>query len=192
MANTDTDYNKIVDEYLSTNSTKVLGNYLPEHARYIISSFIKNANYSIDILSGECNDIFYDNNKIWQILKNSAKKIAQNNGYIRIITADGVVCKKLKSIIDEINSENKKVFAYYRPALYEGKKKLNHFLIVDEMRYRLEDVHEKKHNGIPDVVKAEVCCNGTKKAEELKSFFDGIWKFLEPQNNEVVNANNRA
>ena len=171
----DKTYREMVDEKLSTNSSEIFGNFSPEHAGYIIAQFISKAQRSIEILSGSFADTFYEGIDIEPLLKQAADRLQSNNGQIRIITINGERCNKLEAIANRINGENRQVIAYI-PAQCNDPDKVNHFMVVDDRLYRLEELHEVKPEGqTPECVKAEVCCNGPQKAAALRNRFDTVW-----------------
>ena len=179
----DQKYRDMVDERLSKNSPERFGNFTPEHAGYIIAQFISKAEKSIEILSGNFSDSFYDGISIKPILQQAAKRINANGGKIRIITVNGIRCKKLEMLASEINSEfntdskGKNEVVVYIPAKAKSPEKIKHFMVVDDMRYRLEEPHEVVAVGqVPACVKAEICCNDIQKASGLRTQFDAAWK----------------
>ena len=177
----DKTYREMVDEKLSTNSSEIFGNFSPEHAGYIIAQFISKAERSIEILSGCFADTFYENIAIEPLLERAAERLKEKKGQIRIITINGINCEKLKSMTDRINRKTADSVIYI-PARCKDPKSVNHFMVVDDKLYRLEEPHEIKFDGeTPDYVKAEVCCNDPQKASALRSRFDSIWNIISPK-----------
>ena len=177
----DKEYMDMVDERLRTNSPEIFGNFSAEHAGYIIAQFIKNAQKSIEILSGNFSDAFYDGISVKTLLKEAAKRIKENGGRIRVITVNGKVCQKLTELSQEINKDAEKTMEYIA-AKCANPDAVNHFMIVDGFRYRLEEPHQAYEAGkIPEYVKAEVCCNGPQKAGNLLRTFNAAWTLLEPK-----------
>lgn len=169
---TESEYKNMVDLFLKNDSTEVFGNFTPAHAGYITAKFIESAQSSIELLSGHFPNGFYGNVK--EELKKAAERLAKCGGKIRIITADGI---ESEDLLDMANDPKLKNNFEYISATYSGKESLNHFLIVDGKRYRLEAPHEKSDD-TPMRVQAEVCCNGKEKAQKLRGYFDIIWKIL--------------
>lgn len=171
------DYKEMVNTYLKNNSTEVFGNFSSEHAGFIITSFLENAENSIDIFSGNFADTFYASNGIDALLLQTARRLQKNQGHIRIITTSGGRNDTLNRLEHEI--DDPQVFSYI-PARVEGNAEtLNHFMVVDNMRYRLEAPHQPfNETNLPDCIHAEVCCNGKTKAAELTQFFEMAWKSL--------------
>lgn len=181
----DQKYRDMVDEKLGKNSPDIFGNFTSEHAGYIIAQFISKAEKSIEILSGNFSDSFYDGISIKPILQQAARRIKKNGGKIRIITVNGNRCKKLEELATEINDalatdktpSNENAVVMYIPAKAKSPEKIKHFMVVDDMRYRLEEPHEIVNTGrVPECVKAEICCNDIQKASGLRTQFDIAWK----------------
>ena len=174
----DQEYMDMVDDRLRTNSSEVFGNFSPEHAGYIIAQFIASAQRSIEILSGNFSDAFYDGISVVALLKLAAERIGKNGGKIRIITVNGLCCQKLFDLKKEIEVKTPGVLQYI-PAKCANPEKVNHFMVVDGARYRLEEPHPvTKSDAVPQYVKAEVCCNGVQKCAQLLSSFDLAWERL--------------
>ena len=174
----DQKYKDMVDENLETNSSEIFGNFSPEHAGYIIAQFIGRAQKSIEILSGNFSDAFYNGISITELLTSAAKRISQNGGKIRIITVNGKCCEKLRELERGINTNTPDVMKYV-PAKCSNPAEVNHFMVVDGFRYRLEEPHPVPEGDmIPQCVKAEVCCNGFQKSANLLATFNAAWESL--------------
>ncbi len=174
----DQKYKDMVDERLRTNSSEIFGNFSPEHAGYIIAQFIAKAEKSIEILSGNFSDAFYDGISVADLLKVAAERLKKNGGKIRIITVNGGRCQKLLELKEEIDKKSSGVLQYI-PAKCTNPEAVNHFMVVDDMRYRLEEPHwGSAPDSIPQYVKAEVCCNGVQKAAQLLASFYRAWDQL--------------
>ena len=174
----DQKYRDMVDENLKTNSSEIFGNFSPEHAGYIIAQFIRSAQKSIEILSGNFSDAFYNGISITELLTSAAKRISQNGGKIRIITVNGKCCEKLRDLERGINTNTPDVMKYV-PAKCSNPAEVNHFMVVDGFRSRLEEPHPVPEGDmIPQCVKAEVCCNGVQKSSELSASFRKAWECL--------------
>lgn len=165
-------YKADVDGFFRDNSPKVFGNYTQDHANYVIHKLLESAENSMVLLSGKYPCDFYD--ELCKDFESAVERIARSHGTVRIITADGTINEKLLQF-----AEKHKEVVEYRPAKYNGEVPISHFMVVDGKRYRLERPHEVVDNA-PDPVNAEVCCNGKDKADELISFFDSVWKVLNP------------
>ena len=179
----DQKYRDMVDAKLAANSSEIFGNFSTEHAGYIIAQFISKAEKSIEILSGGFADSFYDGISVCPLLEQAAERIKRNGGKIRIITIDGIRSKHLTDMAEEINKncnceDNENVIVYL-PASCDNPEKMNHYMVVDDMRYRLEEPHEFVGKGdAPKCVKAEICCNGPQKAALLLQRFNSAWSQL--------------
>ena len=172
------DYRDMVDSYLNTDSKEVFGNFSSEHASYIITRFLETAQSSVDILSGNFHDAFYDSISVRRLLQQTAARLHSLGGRIRLITIDkeaDVVA--IKRIFDDINALYPNTMAYM-PAVYKGNEPLSHFLVADAKRYRLEAPHDKFVADAMPAVHAEVCCNNRERASELLNLFDNIWQRL--------------
>lgn len=187
-------YNAMVDQYIKDDSPVVFGNFTASHASHIITRFLETAQISVAVLSGNFADAFYDGLAIEFLLEQTARRLSNNNGHIRIITTSGSCSNRLVGLCDRINAalpaRNNDPVIQYIPARYSGKNPLKHFMVVDAKRYRLEEPHSSKGNQIPDYVKAEVCCNGRKKASELLESFDAIWCVLAPSSKTQAASKN--
>lgn len=186
-------YNAMVDQYIKDDSPVVFGNFTASHASHIITRFLESAQMSVAVLSGSFADAFYDGLAIEILLEQTARRLSANNGHIRIITSSGSSCNRLMALCNRINAalqrEDNPVIQYI-PARYSGTKPLKHFMVVDAKRYRLEEPHPSNGIQIPEYVKAEVCCNGRKKASELLESFEAIWKVIAPPSATQVQAAN--
>lgn len=172
-------YNEMVDDYLRTDSPEVFGNFSPEHAKYIITRFLRSAEYSVEIMSGSFADMFYDKETVLPLLCGAARRIYRNGGMIRIMTVNGRTSAYLRELVGRVAAEHPNPVIEYRPASYSGPDKLSHFMVVDGKRYRLEAPHDLSGAGeIPEIVKAEVCCNGVEKSGVLIDFFNDAWNSL--------------
>ena len=187
-------YNAMVDQYIKDDSPVVFGNFTASHASHIITRFLESAQISVAVLSGSFADAFYDGLAIEFLLQQTAGRLSSNNGHIRIITTSGSYLTHLVELCDRINAafpaRKDNPVIQYIPALYSGKNPLKHFMVVDAKRYRLEEPHPSNGDQIPDYVKAEVCCNGRKKASELLESFETIWRVLRPSTKTQVPAEN--
>ncbi len=152
-------YRKEIRGYLADDSEAIFGNYTKEHAACVTELFIESAQKNIDILSGCFPKDFYVSKGLNTLLQ----KAKDRGVKIRVITLCEEDCTGLDGI------EHRSACASAEP--------ISHFMIVDNKRYRLE----VPHNDDPQYVKAEVCCNGVKKANALLKCFDDAWDFLGPE-----------
>ena len=182
-------YNRRVDQRLAEDSTEVFGNYSYENAKYIIPRFIESANESVSIFAGSIPDEFYTPTKepgsslLFGAIGKAAANIAANNpqraaSSIRIITIDGVQNPEFVQFARKTNDEYGCPIIKIIEAKYKGNKKLNHYLVVDHKRYRLEDTHAPFGNVPPDILKAEVCCNNPVKSAIMENTFNQVWTML--------------
>ena len=134
------------------------------------------------MLSGNLTDSFYDGIEIYEVLKEAARRINQP-GKIRIITLDGddESEKTIKNEISKINKEIGVEVIKYAPAVYNGDQmQMEHFLLVDGKRYRIESPHQKI-TGKVEETKADVCCNAPDEVNRRLAFFDAAWNNLTAQ-----------
>lgn len=173
-------YREMVDRNLANNSSEVFCNFSRAHAEYIISQFIARANNSIEILTGNFDDDLYNNISVETLLREAAVRIAKNNGQIRIVTLSNKRSDSLDSMVARINGSlppqegNHNAVVQYFAGTCAAPEKVNHYIIVDQTRYRLEEPHTKE----PECVHAEVCCNGPQRAARLLAGFNSVWGIL--------------
>lgn len=166
MADTELmEYRNAVESYLKEDSTVIFGNYTKEHAACVVELFAKSARNTIDLLSGCYPSAFYGD--ITELLRQAANREVK----VRIIT----LCDEKNSGLEELSRSNSNI--EYRPGRLVGSDPVSHFMVVDGKRYRLETPHKE---GDPPTVKAEICCNGVKKASELEYIFNSAWGILNP------------
>ena len=181
----------MVLENLRTDSPEVFGNLTPENARFIVPTFIEAAKESVVIFSGSMPPWFYNESDtiagapILNIIRNTAKRLYEQYagnaaGAIRIITVNGISDPNLDMFVDEVRKENGGVeVVKIIQATYRGNPRdLQHYIVIDHRRYRLEAPHNQCRDSKPDAVMAEVCCNGPVKAKRLEAVFDTIWASL--------------
>ena len=173
-------YREMVDRNLANNSSEVFCNFSRAHAEYIISQFIARANNSIEILTGNFDDDLYNNISVETLLGDAAARIAKNGGKIRIITLAGKRSVALDEMVERINGnlalpegDSQKIVQYCAGTCAEPEK-VNHYIIVDKMRYRLEEPHKQE----PECVHAEICCNGPQRSAQLLAGFNKAWRIL--------------
>ena len=194
-------YNQLVDERLATESPEIFGNFSRENAKYIVPAFIKSAKQSVTILGGSMPDEFYADpnsdssnqgmaggestvsDKMFVALEAAAKTLAatmKKDGEIpiRIITLDSDNNEAIDAFVKRVNQVLGKQVIKIIHARYTGRHKINHYLIVDHKRYRLEEPHRPFGGRPPEILKAEVCCNGPLKAQMMEESFNRIWNWL--------------
>lgn len=190
MCKADEKYRTEVDSYLRDDSPVIFGNYSKAHAEYVTEAFLRSATESIVILSGRFPEDFYCKD-VERELCSAINRLP--NGRIRIVTLGDSKSSLLERLAQGSNGTLE-----YRPGRYTGEEPLEHFMVVDGKRYRLEKPHPPIDSSTPDGVEAEICCNGTRKAKELLGFFDKAWAILAPrqggdgENAGADNDNNRV
>lgn len=184
-------YNRMVLNRIATDSDEVFGNMTPANARFIVPEFIKAATESVVIFSGSMPPWFYgkvhngEENSILTVIRDKAKMLADKfhenaDGAIKVITVNGFFNPDLESFANSVAEENNGVkVVKIIQAKYSGNPEtLQHYIVVDHKRYRLEVPHADCRDSEPDAVMAEVCCNGPVKALRLEKAFDEIWSRL--------------
>ena len=174
-------YAEMVDYNIAHESTEVFGNFSTEHASYIVTRFLENAKKTVIILSGGFVDVT-PTRGLCALLKQTALRLVENDGSIRIITANGEKNSDIERIRDEIGCGK----IEYIPARYSGTTPLKHFMVIDGKMYRLENAHETLSDGAE--LHAEVCCNGREKAAQLTEFFDRVWHLLKESGKKYQEA----
>ncbi len=171
------EYREMVDRNLENNSSEIFGNFSREHAEYITASFIAKAEKSIEILTGNFDDDLYDNISVETLLEEAARRIKVKSA-IRVISLNGKDSLRLKVLIDRLdNDEDEGIHGVVvqKAGMCANPDQVNHYIVVDQMRYRLEEPHELR----PARVKAEVCCNGKVRSAQLRGGFNRAWRALE-------------
>lgn len=180
MNKDENEYTEKFNRRLQVNSPEVFGNFSSKNADYIILRFIESAKESVSLFTDRIpGDACCFHNAIrtaaTNIVKYNTKKAT---GAIRIITVDGEKHPDLIQAAKEINSQlHRKVISVIETK-YSGEKVLNSYTVVDLRRYRLEDTHKPFKGTLPEIVKAEVSCNGPGKAFILESSFNRLWNSL--------------
>jgi len=196
----DNKYNMMVDERIANDSPEIFGNFSRENAKHIIQAFIRSAQQSVTILGGSMPDEFYTDlnsdasngektgvgssmsKSVFMSLAQAAGTLAttvQDDSTIpiRIIILDDDD-EEFDAFVEETNRSLNKQIIKVIHAQYHGRLPLNHYLVVDHKRYRLEKPHDPFHGIYPDILQAEVCCNDPRKAKKIEKSFNAIWKKL--------------
>ncbi|MBO7688646.1 MAG: hypothetical protein J6V72_19870 [Kiritimatiellae bacterium] len=166
------EYQAKLSKLMFEDSPAIFANYSIEHARCIIRTFFESAKNSVSVLAGDFGNDFYKQPDIRYALK----RAVANGALVRIISLNGNA-DSMNTVIqfrDELNKMRcgavEVKFGVVRPGA-----RVKHYMIVDDKRYRLEEVHSAE-KGSP--VHAEVCCNGPGKAAELNLSFNNVWSRL--------------
>ena len=193
-------YNRLVDRRLATESPEVFGNFSLENSKHIVSAFIRSAKQSVTILAGSMREEFYSasesdaaecgktgcesatSKRAFASLFHAAQSLAatkktQGEFPIRIIMLEDRGTEKIDAFVEDTNRELGNDVIKIFHARYRLQR-TNHYLVVDHRRYRLEGLHESFDENVPPIWKAEVCCNGPRKAKKIEASFDAIWKKL--------------
>lgn len=159
-------------ELLYSDSPAIFANYSKAHARCIVNTFLGAAKNSVIILSGDFGSDFYCD----ETTKTAIKTAVRNGVSVRIVSlnTEQKSMDQLSALKNEANSTEKKGFDFRLGVVRPGAK-VQHYMVVDSKRYRLEEAHDMP---APDTVHAEVCCNGPAKSALLGRAFDAVWTRL--------------
>lgn len=159
-------------ELLYSDSPAIFANYSKAHARCIVNTFLAAAKNSVVILSGDFGSDFYCD----ETTKAAIKAAVRNGVSVRIVSlnTDQKSVEQLAALKNEANSTEKKGFDFRLGVVRQGAK-VQHYMVVDSKRYRLEESHDMP---APDAVHAEVCCNGPAKSAFLGQAFEAVWSRL--------------
>ena len=162
-------------ELLYSDSPAIFANYSKAHANCIVKTFLGAAKESVVILSGDFGGDFYCDDSVREALKSAVR----NNVSVRIVSlnTDQESTRQLANLKRELSEgapEGKASFSYKLGVVRPGAQ-VQHYMVVDSKRYRLEESHPMP---APDTVHAEVCCNGPAKSALLGRAFDAVWARL--------------
>lgn len=165
-------YQVELSRLMQENSPAIFANYSRAHARCIIRTFLESATRSVSILAGNFGNAFYSLPDIRAALQ----RAVENGARIRVISlcVDGKSMRTVRDLVTSMNNLSPGAievrFAMVRPGA-----QVKHYMVIDDARYRLEDVHSDDPES---PVHAEVCCNGPGKARALSFSFDNVWRRL--------------
>ena len=159
-------------ELLYSDSPAIFANYSKAHARCIVNTFLGAAKKSVVILSGDFGSDFYGD----ETTKTAIKAAVRNGVSVRIVSLNTArdsidQLAALKTESDSIKKDSLE----FRLGAVRPDAKVQHYMVVDSKRYRLEELHEMP---APDTVHAEVCCNGPAKSSVLCQAFEAVWSRL--------------
>lgn len=186
MGNDVNGYIEEFDQRLNVASPEVFGNFSVRNADYIILRFVESAKESVSLFTDR---IPGEDGQLNEAVRIAAENIVKNNpkkatGAIRIITVDGEKHPGLVKSARETNAQLHRRVVSVIEAKHHGKKNINPYVVVDLRRYRLESSHRPFNGAPPEIVKAEVCCNGSNKALVLESSFNRLWTSLKEKCND--------
>ena len=172
------EYQAKLTKLMLEDSPAIFANYSRAHARCIIRTFFESASHSISVLAGDFGNEFYRLNDIRQALV----KAVRNGACVRVVSlcadleSKGVVIQ-LKKDLDALPSTDGSTKGTFevRFATVKPGAQVKHYMVIDDKRYRLEDVHTDSEDS---PVHAEVCCNGPSKASALNLSFNTVWDRL--------------
>lgn len=159
-------------ELLYSDSPAIFANYSKAHARCIVNTFLGAAKDSVVILSGDFGSDFYCD----ETTKAAIKAAVRNGVSVRIVSlnTEKESINQLATLKTESDSI-KKDGLEFRLGVVRQDAKVQHYMVVDSKRYRLEESHPMP---APDSVHAEVCCNGPAKSAFLGQAFEAVWSRL--------------
>lgn len=165
-------YQAELSRLMQEDSPAIFANYSRAHARCIIRTFFESAKNSVSVLAGDFGNAFYQQPDI----RDALRRAVANGAHVRVISlcTDESSMNAVVQLRDELNQLRSGAvevrFGVVRPGA-----QVKHYMVIDDTRYRLEDVHSDD----PDSpVHAEVCCNGPGKARALSFSFDNVWRRL--------------
>lgn len=170
-------YQKRLDVLLYSDSPDIFANYSQCHARRIIRTFFSAAEKSIVCLSGDFGAGVYSETEIENELREAVRRGVRVT-VISLGTGDASRghLRALKQELDEIGKNGRNgSFEYKLGVVRDPNAEVQHYMIVDGKRYRLETPHPVP---VTDDVHAEVCCNGKVKAAVLARDFSDVWNRL--------------
>ena len=165
-------YQAKLSKLMLEDSPAIFANYSRAHARCIIRTFFESASKSVSVLAGDFGNDFYGLPDIRAALVRAVK----NGAHIRVIS----LCNSEESINavrqfeTELNTQCSGAIEVRFGVVKEGAQ-VKHYMVIDDKRYRLEDVHS---NSVDAPVHAEVCCNGPAQASALSISFNNVWNRL--------------
>lgn len=173
MNNELAEYQRKLYELLYTDSEAIFANYSQEHAKCIIRAFLDSAENTIVFLSGDFGAGIYKGGEIRDSLASAVRRGVD----VRVISLgqDDNSRACLAKLDTELRPESEppvKGRFRYKLGIARNGAQIQHYMVVDGKRYRLESCHEMP---VPDSVHAEVCCNGKAKAAMLTNMFNTVW-----------------
>ena len=173
-----TRYQEKLDNLLYSDSSDIFANYSQSHARRIIRTFFSAAQNTIVCLSGDFGKGVYSECEIAAELREAVRR-GVRVAVISLGTSDESRenLRKLDKELNKIAEQTKRggSFKYRLGVVRDPNAEVQHYLIVDSKRYRLESPHKTP---VDECVHAEVCCNGMAKAAVLARDFSAVWSRL--------------
>ena len=166
------EYQAELTKLMLADSPAIFANYSRAHARCIIRTFFDSARSSVSVLAGDFGNDFYRLPDV----RDALRRAVANGAHVRVISL--CVEEHSKNAViefrDELNGLNKGTIEVRFGVVRPGAQ-VKHYMVIDDKRYRLEDVHL---DGADAPVHAEVCCNGPGKAAALNVSFNNVWSRL--------------
>ena len=166
------EYQARLSKLMLDDSPAIFANYSRAHARCIIRTFFESATGTVSVLAGDFGNDFYQLPDIRAALTKAVEKGAR----IRVISlcASEESINTVRQFQAELNGRRKGAIEVRFGIVKEGAQ-VKHYMVIDDKRYRLEDVHSDSSDA---PVHAEVCCNGPAKASALSLSFNNVWSRL--------------
>jgi hypothetical protein len=161
-------------ELLYSDSPAIFANYSKAHAKCIVNAFLGAAKKKVVILSGDFGSDFYCD----ETTKKAIIDAVRNDVSVRIVSLNTAEDsrRQLEALQrDAAPPADCKGSFSYRLGVVRPGAKVQHYMVVDSKRYRLEESHDMP---APDTVHAEVCCNGPAKSAFLGQAFEAVWSRL--------------
>lgn len=160
------EYRRKLHELLATDSPALFSNYSRAHADCIVATFLRYAQHTVSILSGD----------FAALLRNSPEVLnALEDALARGITVRVVTLAGGRAEVDAALPSHGLPNFNCRVGRVAPGAMAQHYMVVDGKRYRLEEAHGPV---APSSVRAECCCNGPGKASYLRAAFDQVWAKL--------------
>ncbi len=168
-----TEYQKKLNALLYSDSDAIFANYSQNHARCIIRTFLDSAESTAIFLSGDFGAGVYAE----QPIRDAIIAAVRRGVDMRVVSlgqdeSSGHCLEELAQMLDKQRNPQVCGQFRYRLGVVRANAQVQHYMVVDGKRYRLEAAHA---NPVPESVHAEVCCNGKAKAAVLSGMFNAVW-----------------
>lgn len=166
------EYQARLSKLMLEDSPAIFANYSRAHARCIIRTFFESARNSVSVLAGDFGNDFYQLPDI----RDALRRAVANGAQVRVISLGTGKCSMdaVAAIVRDLNAMRAGAIEVRFGVVRSGAQ-VKHYMVIDDKRYRLEDVHSDCAN---EPVHAEVCCNGPGKAAALNVSFNNVWNRL--------------
>ncbi len=167
---TDT-YKAMVEEIITNGDSTVISNINYAHAVYLTVKQYDRAEKKAEIITGSFAEETGDTS-IRDAFCSMVKRIASNNGKVRVITT---AYKAIPNWLETLHEKYQEALDIVFAQLKDPNNPVEHWITLDDKMYRREEPH--KGFECQDV-HASVCFNDPVKAKEQSGSFDKIWGIL--------------